>query len=136
MRTEARVNGVVLTAEVIPMGDDLCVAVTGGDRPHLGSVALAVPHPGITDPDLPSATVSTLNLPAHRDDALANGWLRHSVRRWDSQWRSYAASILTTIYLSWRRTQNRSRRSCAISFCGRWSRSRTAEPGLLPVCRE
>lgn len=73
MRTEARVNGVVLTAEVIPMGDDLCVAVTGGDRPHLGCAALAIPHSGITDPDLPSATVSTLNLPAHRDDALANG---------------------------------------------------------------
>lgn len=72
MKTEVRVNGVTLTAEVIPMGEDLCVAVTGGDRPHLGSAALAVPHPGITDPSLPSATVSTLNLPGHRDDHLAN----------------------------------------------------------------
>lgn len=72
MRAEACADGVILTAEVIPMGDDLCVAVTGGDRPHLGCAALAVPHPGITDPSLPSATVSTLNLPAHRDGYLAD----------------------------------------------------------------
>lgn len=72
MKVEACVHGVTLTAEVIAMGEDLCVAVTGGDRPHLGSVALAVPHPGITDPDLPSATVSTLNVPGHRDDQIAN----------------------------------------------------------------
>lgn len=72
MKVEACVHGVTLTAEVIAMGEDLCVAVTGGDKPHLGSVALAVPHPGITDPTLPSATVSTLNVPGHRDDRIAN----------------------------------------------------------------
>lgn len=73
MRAQSRVNGVLLTAEVIPMGEDLCVAVTGGDRPHLGCAALALPHPGITDPTAPSATVSALNLPAHRDDRVAGG---------------------------------------------------------------
>lgn len=71
MRAEACVGKVVLTAQVIPMGGDLCVAVTGGDRPHLGSVALAVPHPGITDETIPSATASVLNLPAHREGEIA-----------------------------------------------------------------
>lgn len=71
MRAESSIDGVTLTAEVIPMGEDLCVVITGGDRPHVGCVTLAVPHPGISDPSLPSATVSTLNLRAHRDDLLA-----------------------------------------------------------------
>lgn len=72
MIVKACVNGVTLTAELISLGEDLCVAVTGGDRPHLGCAALALPHPGITGPSIPSATVSTLNLPGHRDDQLAN----------------------------------------------------------------
>lgn len=72
MIVKACVNGVTLTAELVSLGEDLCVAVTGGDRPHLGCAALALPHPGITDPVIPSATVSTLNLPGHRDDQLAN----------------------------------------------------------------
>lgn len=72
MHAEARINNVILTAQIVPMGEDLCVAVTGGDRPHLGCAALAVPHSGITDPSLPSATVSTINLPGHRDDRLAD----------------------------------------------------------------
>lgn len=74
MKVEACAGGVTLTAEVIPMGSDLCVAVMGGDLPHLGCAALAIPHPGISDPYAPSATVSTINLPAHRDDRLAD-WL-------------------------------------------------------------
>lgn len=72
MRIEASVQGVTLSAEVIRMGEDLCAVITGGDRPHLGCAALAVPHPGISNPDCPSATVSTLNLPARRDGDLAN----------------------------------------------------------------
>ena len=71
MSVEVYFNGVMLTAEVIPMGENLCVAVTGRDRPHLGCAVLAVPHPGISDPAQSSATVSALNLPAHRDDRLA-----------------------------------------------------------------
>lgn len=72
MRVETHIGGVTLTAEVITMGEDLCVVITGGDQPHMGCVAMAVPHPGISDPSLSSATVSTLNLPAHRDDLLAD----------------------------------------------------------------
>ena len=72
MRIEASVQNVALSAEAVRMGEDLCVVLTGGDRPHLGCAALAVPHPGISDPDRPSATVSTLNVPAHRDGDIAN----------------------------------------------------------------
>lgn len=72
MTVSVSINEVRLTAEVIFMGRDLCVAVTGGDAPHLGCAALAIPHPGISDPSRSSATVSTLNLPAHRDGEIAN----------------------------------------------------------------
>ena len=72
MTFEATVGRVHLQAEVMPMGQDLCIAVTGGDKAHLGCAALAVPHPGIRDATSPSATVSTINLTAHRDDVLAN----------------------------------------------------------------
>lgn len=65
-----------LTAQAIPMGQDLCVAVWGGDRPHVGCAALAAPHPSLRGDGSPSATVSTLNLPAHRDDGIANAMAR------------------------------------------------------------
>lgn len=71
MRVEVGYDGICLTAEGIPMGTDLCVVVTGGDTPHLGCAVLGIPHPGISDPQARGATASVLNLPAHRDDALA-----------------------------------------------------------------
>lgn len=72
MEIEAVSGSVRLRAVAVPMGEDLCVAVTGGDRPHIGCTSLAVPHPGISDPARPSATVSTLNLTAHRDGQIAD----------------------------------------------------------------
>ena len=60
-----------LSAQVIPMGDDVCVAVWGGERPHIGCSCLAAPHPSLLGDGSASATVSTLNLPGHRDDQVA-----------------------------------------------------------------
>lgn len=70
MRFEAREDSFSLTARVIPMGKDFCVTVTGG-LVHVGCAAMAVPHPGLTDPAQTSATVSVLNAAGHRDGALA-----------------------------------------------------------------
>ncbi len=53
------------------MGDDLCVTVCGGDRPHIGSVAVAEPRESLRGGGR-SATVSTINYPGHKDDAVAN----------------------------------------------------------------
>ena len=47
-------------------GDDLTVAVLGGDREHVGAVSLA-----LYEPERRSATVSTVTVPGHRDDAVA-----------------------------------------------------------------
>jgi hypothetical protein len=43
------------------MGRDLCVTLSGGDRPHIGAVALAGPR----------TPASALNLPRHREGDLA-----------------------------------------------------------------
>ncbi len=53
------------------MGDDCLVSLRGGDKAHIGSVAMAVPRPSLTGVGR-SATVSTLNRTGHKDDFLAN----------------------------------------------------------------
>ncbi|WP_195276550.1 hypothetical protein [Anaerotruncus rubiinfantis] len=65
-------QGIVLSARVIPMGEDLCVAVWGGDRPHIGCAAVGVPRESLCGGGGKSATISTLNLTGHKDDAVAN----------------------------------------------------------------
>ena len=53
------------------IGEDLSVAVSGGDRPHIGCIALGIPDRREEDPDGSHASVSVLNVPDHRDDFLA-----------------------------------------------------------------
>lgn len=66
-------RGAAITIEALPMGDDLAIALAGGERPHIGAVAVAQPHPGLDDPARTSATASTIALVGHREDMLARG---------------------------------------------------------------
>ncbi|MEE8110299.1 MAG: hypothetical protein V3T44_04640 [bacterium] len=52
-------------------GADLAVRLYGGVRPHIGSVVLAVPRPGLQDSSRMSATASVLNRPGHQDERPA-----------------------------------------------------------------
>lgn len=52
-------------------GNDLMVTITGGEAPHVGSVAVAVPRPSLRDPAVTSATASVITLVGHKDDELA-----------------------------------------------------------------
>lgn len=56
---------------VINMGKDLCVAVYGGELPHLGACALAQCRPSLSDAEKTSASVSVLTLLGHKEDKLA-----------------------------------------------------------------
>ena len=47
-------------------GDDWCIAVCGGEKQHVGAVSL-----GQYEPERDSATVSTITVHTHRDDAVA-----------------------------------------------------------------
>lgn len=65
--TARRGEGVYsLEAKASFLGNDLLVSVGGGTSPHIGAVSLAV-----YEPLRNSATVSTLTVFSHRDDAVA-----------------------------------------------------------------
>ena len=55
----------------VPMGNDLCVVIRGGDLPHLGAVAVAQARPSLQDPTKRSATTSVITLLGHKEDVVA-----------------------------------------------------------------
>ncbi len=65
-----KIAGVELSVTAVPMGEDLALCVMGGDKPHIGCVALAIPRPSLTG-EGQSATVSVLNRTGHKDDSIA-----------------------------------------------------------------
>lgn len=70
-RVSVRRDAFSLSAQMIPLGDDLCVVVSGGAA-HVGSVSMATPRPSLADPAANSATVSTFCYPGHKDDKVGN----------------------------------------------------------------
>lgn len=57
---------------VARIGHDLCITISGGDKPHIGSVAIAEPRESLKNDGSRSATVSTFNFVGHKDDEIAN----------------------------------------------------------------
>ncbi len=68
IRIEREFLGAQIVAEAQWAGKDLWVTLTGGTRPHIGSVILAVPRPSLKDPSTTSSTSSVLNRPGHLDE--------------------------------------------------------------------
>jgi gallate decarboxylase subunit D len=66
-----RVAGTLIRMRTLTLGEDLCVAVSGGDKEHIGAVALAEPRPSLRDREVVSATVSVLAVTGHKEDELA-----------------------------------------------------------------
>lgn len=65
-------NGrVKITIKTVEMGNDLCVVISGGDVPHLGSVSLSVARPSLADNKFLSSTTSMINITGHKDDEVA-----------------------------------------------------------------
>ena len=60
-----------LEAFVKEIGQDLLVAMWGGERPHIGAVAVAQPRPSLRDESAVSATASVFCYVGHKDDLLA-----------------------------------------------------------------
>lgn len=57
---------------VVHMGSDLCVAICGGNRPHIGAVAAAQVRASLADSRNTSATVSILTFTGHKEDEIAS----------------------------------------------------------------
>ena len=68
IRIEREFLGAQIVAEAQWAGKDLWITLTGGIRPHIGSVILAVPRPSLKDPSTTSSTSSVLNRPGHLDE--------------------------------------------------------------------
>ena len=60
-----------VVAEVRFVGADLLVIISGGDKPHIGSVAVALPRPSLQDGRVMSATSSVYNFLGHKDQVIA-----------------------------------------------------------------
>jgi len=65
---EGRLSMRLAAAEV---GTGLVVIISGGESPHVGSVAVAVPRPSLRDAALTSATASVITVVGHKDDELS-----------------------------------------------------------------
>ena len=61
-----------LHAAVRLIGEDILVAIWGGEKPHIGAVAMAQPRPSLRDSNVTSATTSVYCFLGHKEDALAN----------------------------------------------------------------
>jgi hypothetical protein len=60
-----------LAASVRMIGSDLLVAIWGGEKPHIGAVAVAQPRPSLKDPAVMSSSASVICLVGHKEDELA-----------------------------------------------------------------
>lgn len=66
---EGRLN---ICFQALAVGNDLCVILSGGTKPHIGCVTLSTPRSSLADPQTISATTSVLNCIGHKDDGVAN----------------------------------------------------------------
>jgi len=60
-----------LEAGIRTIGEDLLVAVWGGEKPHIGAVAIAQSRPSLKNPETLSATASVICFSGHKEDELA-----------------------------------------------------------------
>lgn len=58
-------------ASALLIGDDLAVMVYGGDKPHVGAIAVSIPRPSLDDPQVISSTTSVYAFIGHKEDELS-----------------------------------------------------------------
>jgi hypothetical protein len=59
-----------LSASARLIGDDVLVAIWGGEKPHIGAVAVAQPRPSLRDPQVTSSSASVICRVGHKEDDL------------------------------------------------------------------
>lgn len=72
--TEA-VLGKPVTVQATRLGKDVHVVIFGGDAPHMGGVAMAAPY--LSAGTRPSAYLSSLSVPGHKDEVLWRELAKH-----------------------------------------------------------
>lgn len=69
-RVEKKLSFSVITVEMVQLGEDWLLTLSGGEKPHIGCVVMAVPRPSLTGSGQVSATSSVVNLTGHKDEEL------------------------------------------------------------------
>ena len=70
LRWRTQSSRMVLDFTCFSMGEDLCVLITGGERPHLGAVGIAQVRPNTRDAARLTTSTSVLTLFGHKEDAV------------------------------------------------------------------
>ncbi len=52
------------------IGEEYCIHVSGGERPHIGCVVLSIPRPSLCNSDVISVTSSVLSVTGHKDEYI------------------------------------------------------------------
>lgn len=60
-----------VTLQAIKSGGDLTVIIHGGEKPHIGAIAVSIPRPSLKNVAIMSATTSVITLVGHKEDDLA-----------------------------------------------------------------
>ena len=64
------------------MGRDVTVTISGGETPHIGAVAVAIPRKSLKGDGSDSATVSVICIPGHKEDTL----VQNTAKRLSTAW--------------------------------------------------
>jgi len=60
---------VKLTA--VNSGKELTVIISGGEKPHIGAIAVSLPRPSLEDSNKASASTSVFTLVGHKEDEIS-----------------------------------------------------------------
>ena len=60
-----------ILVQVQEVGNDLSICISGGDKPHIGAVALGIPISLPHDPSVHTSSVSLMTVPGHKEDEFA-----------------------------------------------------------------
>jgi len=72
----------LVLAKLTLTADGAILQILGGEKPHLGAAALAIPHASLADPNRLSASTTVIPRLTHKDDQIAKPlaeWLATSL---------------------------------------------------------
>ena len=64
------IAGIEIEISEKTIGEDLLITISGGEKPHIGCVVLAISRPSLTNDGTVSVTSSVLNITGHKDELL------------------------------------------------------------------
>lgn len=64
------------------MGRDVAVTISGGETPHIGAVAVAIPRKSLKGDGSDSASVSVICIPGHKEDELVQTTAKRLSTAW------------------------------------------------------